>query len=168
MQPSTSSFYSSELELIRFRKWFCVLAALVVCQTMTLAFQKPETTGNTPKAKGEPADINFITAEELKAKVDKNEPVTIVDLRGPTVYAEASKTIKGSIHTKVRRVDHRLKDLPRDREVVLYCACPSDEAAIIGARNLMTKKFTRVRVLKGGWKAWLEADGQVMPKRTAA
>jgi rhodanese-related sulfurtransferase len=135
---------------------------------MTLAFQKPETTASS-QAKGQPAaDINFITAEELKAKVDKNEPVTIVDLRGPTVYAEATKTIKGSIHTKVRRVDHRLRDLPRDREVVLYCACASDEAAIIGARNLMTKKFTRVRVLKGGWKAWLEAGGQVQPKRTAA
>jgi rhodanese-related sulfurtransferase len=49
-------------------------------------------------------------------------------------------------------------------EVVTYCECPADEAAIIGARSLLTNGFKRVRVLKGGWNAWLKAGGQLKPR----
>ena len=108
--------------------------------------------------------VEFIAPEELKAKIANNETVYIVDLRGPSAYAQADKTINGAVHTKVRRVVYRLRELPRDREVITYCACPADEAAIIGARSLLANGFKRVRVLKGGWNAWLQAGGQVRPR----
>ena len=61
----------------------------------------------------------------------------------------------------------RLRDVPHDREIITYCACPADDAAILGARELLTNGFKRVRVLKGGWNAWLQAGGQVEPKPRA-
>ena len=87
-----------------------------------------------------------------------------MDVRGPTVYAQADMTVQGAIHTKVRRVVYRLRDVSRDTEVVTYCACPADEAAIIAAQSLMASGFKNVRVLKGGWNAWLAADGQLRPR----
>lgn len=108
--------------------------------------------------------VDFIAAEELKTRIANNTPVTIVDVRGPTVYAQSDKTVQGAIHTKVRRVVHRLKDVSRDSEVVTYCSCAADEAAIIAARSLMTNGFKKVRVLKGGWNAWLEVGGPVRPR----
>ena len=137
-----------------------VLAALEIS---TLAYQIPS--GIQPKRKPQPpAAVEFIAPEELKAKIANNERVFIVDLRGPSVYAQADKTIKGAVHAKVRRVVYRLREVPRDTEVVTYCACPADEAAIIGAQSLMANDFKHVRVLKGGWNAWLQAGGQLRPR----
>ena len=136
---------------------------LAASEILTFAYQIPS--GIQPKRKPEPpAKVDFIAAEELKAKIANNEPVFIVDLRGPSVYAQADKTIKGAVHAKVRRVVYRLREVPRDTEVVTYCACPADEAAIIGAQSLLANDFKRVRVLKGGWNAWLQAGGQLRPR----
>jgi rhodanese-related sulfurtransferase len=114
-------------------------------------------------------EIERITVEELKAKLAKNEAVTIVDLRAVDNFVQSVDKIKGAIHLKARRLRYRLsfapfKDLPRDREIVTYCACASDEIAIRGAQVIMEAGFKRVRVLKGGWQAWLKAGGQVESK----
>ena len=119
--------------------------------------------------KAKPAAVDLISAEELKAKLDKNEPVTIIDVRATTSFAESQSTIKNSIHVKVRRLKYRLTQVPlknvsRDNEVVTYCACPNDEASIHAAEILKSVGFKRVRVLKGGWQAWVNAGGKVQSK----
>ncbi|MEK6287289.1 MAG: rhodanese-like domain-containing protein [Acidobacteriota bacterium] len=151
---------------MKFKKWITVLAAvLAASETMTFAYQKADVPATKPQTKQEQlVQVEFITPDELKTKITKNEPMAIVDLRASNLYAESDKTIKGSVHTKVRRVAHRLREIPRDREVITYCACPADEAAIIAARALLANGFRRVRVLKGGWNAWLQVGGQVQPR----
>ena len=151
---------------MRIKKWTSFLAAvLAACPTTTFAYQKVDLSGiKPPTTKEQVAPIDFITPEELKTKLAKNETVAIVDLRAPRLYAESDKTIKGAVHTKVRRVAHRLKALPRDSDVVTYCACPNDEASAQAARALLGNGFKRVRVLKGGWNAWLQAGGPIQPK----
>jgi rhodanese-related sulfurtransferase len=77
--------------------------------------------------------------------------------------------VKGSFHFKVRKLKSRLaypplKDLPRDREIVTYCACPKDQSSITAAQVLQASGFTRVRVLQGGWQEWLRVNGPVQPK----
>ena len=113
--------------------------------------------------------VATISAEELKAKMNANETVTIIDVRGAEGYASSQTTIKGAFHLKVRRIKSRLKyaplkDLPKDREIVTYCACPADESSISAAQVLQDSGFTRVRVLKGGWTEWQKAKGPVQPK----
>ena len=144
-------------------RMFFLFAILFCCDSVICADQT--TSSAKPKSQQEQtAQVEFIAPEELKAKIANNDPVCIVDLRGPSAYAQADKTIVRAIHAKVRRVVYRLREIPRDREVVTYCACPADEAAIIGARSLMASGFKRVRVLKGGWNAWLQAGGQLRPR----
>ncbi|MGH9880843.1 MAG: rhodanese-like domain-containing protein [Pyrinomonadaceae bacterium] len=116
--------------------------------------------------------VELISAEELKAKVDKNELVTIIDVRASSAYADSDNQIKGAIHIKLRRLKYRLafpplKNVPKDREMVTYCACPSDESSIRAAQVLMEAGFKRVRVLKGGWQAWLDAKGKVESRTKA-
>ena len=113
-----------------------------------------------------PAAVDMITAEELKAKLAGNEPITIIDVRSPQGYAASTTTIKGAIHFKGRKLKSRLKyaplkDLPKDREIVTYCACPNDESSISAAQVLKESGFKRVRVLQGGWNKWLQAKGPV-------
>jgi len=110
--------------------------------------------------------VQFMTPEELKAKLARNEPVTVIDVRASSEFAESENKIKGAIHVKVRKLQSRLalpplKNVPRDSEVVTYCACPNDEASIRAAQELMNAGFKRVRALKGGWVAWKKTNGQM-------
>jgi rhodanese-related sulfurtransferase len=110
-----------------------------------------------------------ITAEELKTKLTNNHPVTIIDVRSSEGYAASTSTIKGAIHFKLRKLKTRLsfvplKDLPKDREIVTYCACPQDQSSIAAAQILQAGGFRRVRVLQGGWNEWRKAGGPVEPK----
>jgi rhodanese-related sulfurtransferase len=114
-------------------------------------------------------NVNMITAEELKAKMANNEAVTVVDVRSAEGFANSSSTVKGSIHFKLRKLKYRLqyppfKNLPRNNEIVTYCACPRDQASITAAQILQESGFTRVRVLQGGWSEWLRVGGPVQPR----
>ena len=112
-------------------------------------------------------EVNFITAEELKAKISNKESVTIIDVRSANGL-ESDNKIKGALYVKLRRLRYRLgfpplKDVPRDRDVVTYCACPNDEASVRAAQILRDSGFKRVLVLKGGWVVWRKANGQIEP-----
>jgi rhodanese-related sulfurtransferase len=116
----------------------------------------------------QPAAIEFITADELKAKLAKNEPITIIDVRSVSGLANGDNKIKGAIYVKLRRLKYRLgfsplKDVPRSGQVVTYCACPNDESSIKAAQILREAGFKNARVLKGGWVVWKKANGQVEP-----
>ncbi|HEU4510801.1 MAG TPA: rhodanese-like domain-containing protein [Pyrinomonadaceae bacterium] len=113
--------------------------------------------------------VEMITAEELKAKLATNQPITIIDVRSAEGYAASSTTIKGALHFKLRKLKSRvsfapLKDLPKDREIVTYCACPNDQSSKAAAQTLQASGFTRVKVLQGGWHEWLKAGGPVQQK----
>ena len=113
--------------------------------------------------------VSMITAEELKAKMANNESVTVVDVRSAEGFANSSTTVKGSIHFKLRKLKYRLqyppfRNLPRNSEIVTYCACSKDQSSIAAAQILQESGFTRVRVLQGGWSEWLRVGGPVQPR----
>lgn len=120
------------------------------------------------RAQTDPA-VRMITADELKTKFTDNQPMTIIDVRGSEGYANSNNTVKGALHFKLRKLKSRLafppfKDLPKDREIITYCACPNDESSIAAAQILQASGFKRVRVLQGGWQGWLKASGPVEPR----
>lgn len=142
----------------------CVYVLVMLC--LSLSSLKTAEAGDIVQQK--PADVQFLTAEELKSKISRSEPVAIIDVRATSGLLEADNKIKGAVYVKLRRLKSRLalpplKDVPRDREVVTYCACPNDESSIRAAQLLIDAGFTRVRVLKGGWVTWKKVNGQVEP-----
>lgn len=113
--------------------------------------------------------VGWIAVEELKEKLSRGEPVAIIDVRSTETYTGSGGKIKGALHVRLRRLRARLaqpplKDIPRDREVVTYCACPDDQASVRAAELFLAAGFKRVRVLQGGWNSWLAARGQIEPK----
>ena len=65
--------------------------------------------------------IARITPAELKEKLDAGDPVIIVDLRHSLDFAADPAVIPGAIHLAPDEVERRAAEIPRDREVVLYC-----------------------------------------------
>ena len=89
------------------------------------------------------------------------EPI-IVDVRSATARSLAPHWIPGALHVPLEDVASRMKDLPRDRDIILYCACPSEASAARVARILMDHGFKKVRPLHGGLDAWVAAGYAVV------
>lgn len=62
-----------------------------------------------------------ITPEELKQKLDVGEPIVVVDLRNSLEFDAASEKVPGALHLDPREIEERHVEIPRDRDVVLYC-----------------------------------------------
>jgi len=62
-----------------------------------------------------------ITPEELKRKVDAGEDIVVVDLRSPTEFEADEVKLPGAVHMRPEELDERHQEIPRDRDVVLYC-----------------------------------------------
>ncbi len=62
-----------------------------------------------------------ITPQELKAKLDAGENVVVVDLRHRLDFEADPRTIPGAISLSVEDFEERWREIPADREVVLFC-----------------------------------------------
>ena len=65
--------------------------------------------------------IARITVEELKEKLDSGEEVVIVDLRHSVDFEADPKLIPGAVHMDDKDLEGKNDQLPRDREIILYC-----------------------------------------------
>jgi rhodanese-related sulfurtransferase len=92
-----------------------------------------------------------IMPEELKARMDGGESLTIVDLRNAIERLEGS--IPGAIHLTDDNLDSLLA-LGSGTEIVLYCSCPDEFASARAALRLKRGGVARVRPLEGGFPLW--------------
>jgi membrane protein DedA with SNARE-associated domain len=65
--------------------------------------------------------IARITPEQLKAMLDGGEAVLIVDVRDRIDFDAEPTIIPGALHLTIEELDTRDKEIPREREIVLYC-----------------------------------------------
>jgi rhodanese-related sulfurtransferase len=58
----------------------------------------------------------------------------------------------------IDEVQLREREIPRDRDVIVYCSCPNEVSAARAALLLHRKGILRVRPLLGGIDAWRERN----------
>lgn len=97
-----------------------------------------------------------ISVEELKARLDAGEAISVVDVRHPLALDLDPETIPGAINFTMEEIDYRHHEIPRDRDIVLYCTCPNEVSSARTAFQLKKKGIHRVRPLEGGLDAWRE------------
>jgi len=91
---------------------------------------------------------------ELKRLLDAGERVYIVDLRHPLELLPEPYTLPGALHFAPDTLTRRHSEIPRDRDVVLFCTCPSEATAAKTAMTLHKLGIERVRPLRGGYDEW--------------
>jgi membrane protein DedA with SNARE-associated domain len=62
-----------------------------------------------------------ISPDELKRRLDAGEAIVVVDLRGPLDLAMEPRRLPGALRFAAEELEARHLEIPRDREVVLYC-----------------------------------------------
>jgi len=65
--------------------------------------------------------IARITPEELKTRLDAGDDVMIVDLRARIDFDAEPSIIPGALHLMTEELEARHQEIPRDRDIVLYC-----------------------------------------------
>ena len=65
--------------------------------------------------------IARITPEELRRKIEAGEEVVVVDLRGTLDFEAEPQTIPGAIRLAPDNVEEGHNQIPRDREIILFC-----------------------------------------------
>jgi rhodanese-related sulfurtransferase len=105
----------------------------------------------------------FISAPELKKLVDeKSKDIVIVDTAASLIFDEHH--IPGSVNFPYAPTLPQPITLPRNKTLVIYCACNAEEESIETASKLSEFGYTNVKVLKGGWMGWVDSGYKIVAK----
>jgi len=109
---------------------------------------------------------DFITPEEVKKSIDERSTgLVIVDTAAPPVWEE--EHIPGAVNFPYAKDIHAPVPLPRDKMLVIYCACKDHEDSTDVARQLSLLGYRNVKVLKGGWFKWVALKYKTESKEDA-
>ena len=102
-----------------------------------------------------------ISVDELHRLMDEGVAPLVVDVRSQIARTLEPRHIPGALHLPLQGFEQHIKELPRDREIIVYCSCPNEASAAQVAKLLMNSGFVRVRPLLGGLEAWIAAGHPV-------
>jgi membrane protein DedA with SNARE-associated domain/rhodanese-related sulfurtransferase len=102
-----------------------------------------------------------ISVDELYRMMGEGVPPVVVDVRSQIARSLEPRHIPGALHLPLHGFEDHIKELPRDRDIILYCTCPNEASAAQVAKMLIDSGFLRVRPLLGGLEAWIEAGHPV-------
>jgi rhodanese-related sulfurtransferase len=100
-------------------------------------------------------DSPRVTAESLLRRIDSGSPPVIFDVRSKAEFVRGH--VPGAVHIPFWRVSgqiHRV-NAPLDAEVVVYCG--HGPRALVAARSLRRKGYTRIALLEGHFSQWRSA-----------
>jgi membrane protein DedA with SNARE-associated domain/rhodanese-related sulfurtransferase len=101
----------------------------------------------------EPSDVKAM----IEGAPSQNAMPYIVDLRHPLDYLPDPRVLPGAVRIGPSEIASHADLIPRDRDVILYCTCPSEETSAKVAMQLHRLGITRVRPLRGGFDGWKQA-----------
>jgi sulfur-carrier protein adenylyltransferase/sulfurtransferase len=99
-----------------------------------------------------PMIINEITPTDLAARLKEADAPLLIDVREQD---EREICSIGGTHIPMAQLATRLNEIPRDREVVIYCRSGGRSAAV--CRELGKAGFSNLINLRGGILAWIDA-----------
>jgi membrane protein DedA with SNARE-associated domain/rhodanese-related sulfurtransferase len=98
-----------------------------------------------------------ITVAELRRLMSGEPTPLVIDLRGPAERLSDGRAIPGARAMALAEIEQRLREFPKDREIVFYCNCPNEASAASAAKALLDLGYVRVRPLLGGLDGWIDA-----------
>src|SRR3954468_3400622 len=96
-----------------------------------------------------------ITAEALHSLLESKQELLIFDVRQPLDLLAYPEIIPSAQRIQPDEVLAKPSLIPKDKDSVVYCTCPSDKTSReVLRRALALRSFRGVKFLKGGLEAW--------------
>jgi rhodanese-related sulfurtransferase len=100
-------------------------------------------------------EVQSIKPEELKKLIESKSDIVVVDNQPKGAYDMGH--IAGALNFPWASQIKTPSNLPRNKLLILYCACSHEEDSTDVAEQLMKRfGYKQVKVLEGGWLGWAE------------
>jgi rhodanese-related sulfurtransferase/DNA-binding HxlR family transcriptional regulator len=143
---------------VRYRLASSVVYQFWVALRSLAAERLPGVQGLVEAYLGSREGLEPISAEELLSRLKAGEPLVVVDVRPTEEYRSAH--VAGAVSIPLEELEQRLRDLPRDREIVAYCRGPYCAFAPEAVRTLREHGYA-ARHLADGLPEWAAAGNGV-------
>jgi rhodanese-related sulfurtransferase len=100
-----------------------------------------------------------IKPEDLKSLLGS---AVVLDVRRESDYAPSHEAVPGSAWRNPERIDGWIEEVPRDREVVIYCVRGGSVSNSVLDR--LRAAGVQARYIEGGIEGWKAAGGEVTAK----
>ena len=104
-----------------------------------------------------------ITPEALRALLAADREVLVFDVRLPLDLLADSDIIPGARRLAPKEVEANPSLIPKEKDTIVYCTCPSDKTSRTILRKALALEFSRVKFLKGGLDGWKAKGYPVEP-----
>ena len=101
----------------------------------------------------EVASLSLVSVHGLKKKMDKNQPLTVLDVRTDREWKGGH--IDGAFYIHGGQLQERISEISRDKPVVVICG--SGYRGSIASSFLLRENFQDVMNVTGGMSAWCGA-----------
>jgi rhodanese-related sulfurtransferase len=99
-------------------------------------------------------ELHSITPEALLTLLVSNQDVLVFDVRQPLDLLGDSVIIPGAKWIAPLEARENPSLIPREKDLVVYCTCPSDKTSRGILRRALAMGFLRIKFLKGGLDGW--------------
>jgi rhodanese-related sulfurtransferase len=102
--------------------------------------------------------VTEVGAADTIARLQSGAAIVLIDVREDREWnlghaAGAVHMSRGTLESKIDTA------VPRDAEIVLYCA--SGNRSALAAESLHAMGYTTVASMRGGFRGWVDANGDV-------
>lgn len=106
-------------------------------------------------------EIPQMTPQELKARLDKGDPLFILDVREPHEWEISNLANLGAVLIPKGQVLDRMNELDTANEIVVQCRTGARSADVVGL--LQEHGFTKLHNLDGGINQWAREIDHSLP-----
>lgn len=148
-------------ELLQQPAWLALLAAaLLLASLLASVGARAADPAAAAAPVATPAAMKPISADALlQEQARQPQQLFVLDVRSPQEFAEGH--VPGAVNVPHDQVSARLAEIPRDKDVVLYCR--SGRRAGLAADVLAANGYKRLLHLDGDMQAWT-AQGRPVEK----
>jgi rhodanese-related sulfurtransferase len=104
-----------------------------------------------------------IEPEDLYAVMNSKRDVLLFDVRQPLDLLAEAEMIPGARRVPPKEIEEVSVSVPKDKDLFVYCTCPSDKTSREMARRALALNLLKVKFLRGGLSAWKQKGYPVVP-----
>jgi len=104
-----------------------------------------------------------ITPDALHTLLASNQGILLYDVRQPLDLLADSELIVGAKRIPPRDMMENPSLIPKDKDLVVYCTCPSDKTSRTISHRAQALGFSRIKFLQGGLAGWKAKGYPVEP-----
>jgi rhodanese-related sulfurtransferase len=104
--------------------------------------------------------VKEIDSAALQSRLAAGDDVHLIDIRTPGEVAQGM--IPGAAHLPMHLIPLRLSELPRDKELILYCR--SGARSYHACSYLAQQGFDNLVNLRGGIVGWARGGFEIAPR----